>query len=357
MNKVKDRLVLTNKLVARNRIVMPPMDTLMSEDGMANDFHIQHYGARAYGGVGTIVVESTAVAEEGKIRPRDLGIWKDEQIAPLAKVAIIAKQANAIIGIQLNHAGAKAEDSPIETFGPTNYYSHIRRTKYRLMNENDLAKVENDFVSAAKRAKAAGFDFVEIHGAHGYLINQLLHPVLNEVFGANDVVERAQFLIRIIDRIAAEVDIPTGIRFSITDHDVNGVDEEYYLPLIKLLSDKVIYFNISSGEAISSANIGKLIAEKGTKMFRIDSAKKVKAVTNKIVFTGGNASTKKDVQEVLDAGIDAVFVGRELLFNPNLVVTDLIEISEDREKDYHWNNNVWYSHFRHQVLMKSLKKK
>lgn len=357
MTRIEDKLVLTDKLVARNRVVMPPMDTLMSEDGFANDFHIQHYGARAYGGVGAIIVESTAVSEEGKIRPKDLGLWKDEHIAPLAKVASIAKKANAIIGVQLNHAGAKADESPIETFGPTNYYTHIKRSSYHLMNESDLAKVENDFVSAAKRAKTAGFDFIEIHGAHGYLINQLLHPVLNEVFKANDVIERAQFLIRIIDRIATEVNIPTGIRFSITDHDENGVDEEYYLPLIKLLNDKVIYFNISSGEAISSANVGKLIAEKGTKMFRIDAAKKVKAVTNKPVITGGNASSKEDIQEVLDAGIDAVFVGRELLFNSNLVVTDLVTITEDTAGEYHWNNNIWYSHFKHQVLMRNLKKK
>lgn len=170
---INDKLEIVTKKPARNRIVMPPMDTLMAEDGFANDFHIQHYGARAYGGVGTIIVESTAICENGRIREKDLGIWKDEHIAGLVKITNIVKKAGAVIGIQLNHAGAKSVLN-MPTIGVTNHFDYLNQKQLQFASLQDLQEIKSYFVSAAKRAKQANFDFIELHAAHGYLLSELI---------------------------------------------------------------------------------------------------------------------------------------------------------------------------------------
>lgn len=354
--KLNDKLEFIKGKPARNRIALPPMDTLMAEDGMANEFHIQHYGARSYGGVGTIIVESTAVSSEGKIRPKDLGLWKDEQIKPISQVAKVIKMGGAIAGVQLNHAGSKSEVTDENKIGATFRYDYLDQTNLSLITEGQIKEVENKFVVAAKRAKEAGFDFVELHGAHGYLLNELMHPVLNEVNKSQNILERGVVVINIIKRIHDEVNIPVGIRLSISDHTEVGMEPKDYEPLLKQIEPFIAYLNISSGETLDRARSDELIKKAGTKLFRIPLAKQVKEMVNVPVLVAGNVSSRNDVEEILAAGIDGVLVGREQIWDPNFAIHAL-NSSELNDEQYHWNNNLWYSPKRYIDLMEMLKLK
>lgn len=347
-------LIETKK--SRNRIVMLPMDTLMAKDGFANDFHVQHYGARAYGGVGTIIVESTAISSEGRIRPADLGLWSDDHIEPLARVTAIAKQANAVIGIQLNHAGAKAETSEVKYAPGIKNFQYLDQSKTKLATTETLERIKVQFIDAAARAKKAGFDFVEIHVAHGYFLNELLSKALNEILQTDDVLERGKLLIEIIKNIKAKVNIPVGVRFSFDDYAPEGMITEDYFPILKEIQNDISYINASSGASVAKEDIGKLIKEHG-KLFRLPIAKKVKNVVKVNVIGLGNISSKQDALEFLANDIDAVGVGRELLFNPNFALTTLLDVEKLSSDDYHWNQNLWFAPVPYLKMMKNLKLK
>lgn len=357
MYHINDEVELVKGIKSRNRIVMPPMDTLMAKDGFVNDFHIQHYGARAYGGVGTIIIESTAVASEGRIRENDLGIWKDEQIAGYQRLANLVHQAGGVLGVQLNHAGAKAELKE-QTLGPTTFYSYLDRSNYRLMTDSDLKRIENDFVAAAKRAKKASLDFVEIHAAHGYLLNEIWHPTLNEINQTNDILKRADILIQIIKRIYSEVKIRMGIRLSVADDLLSSkLKIQDLKPLIKEIEPFIDYFHVSSGATIGERNQVEIEPKPPTKMFRIPYAETIKQWTNKNVIVVGNFDTIQDVNYALKKDIPFVAMGRALLYNPNLVITSLLKSDQMDEKKYHWNNNLWFNPYRYKKLLESLASK
>lgn len=347
--KVTDKFEFIKDKPARNRIVMPPMDTLMAEDGFANEFHIQHYGARSYGGTGTIIIESTAVQENGRIREKDLGLWKDEHVAPFKQVVRAIKMGGALAGVQLNHAGAKAELS-IPTIGVTKHYSYLDQSKLTLLKAEDFAGVKDSFVAAAKRAKAAGFDFVEIHAAHGYLLSEILSKTVNEVTNNQDILKRAKIVVDIVDEINQTVQIPVGIRFSITDYSSDGMKVADFIPILKALANKVVYFHISSGEVISRVDIPSAIKEAGTKLFRVPLAVQVKQAVSTPVIVVGNFETRADVDYALAKGIDAVAIGREMLLNPNIVVNSVLTTEEINEKIYHWNNNIWFNYKIYKTL-------
>lgn len=354
--KLTDKLEFIKNKPARNRIILPPMDTLMANDGFANEFHIQHYGSKAYGGIGTIIVESTAVSSEGKIRSKDLGIWKDEHITGLSSIAKVIKMGGALAGIQLNHAGAKAEMASENRFGTTMRYDYLPQETLKLITLAQIKEVEDKFVAAAHRAKKAGFDFVELHGAHGYLLNELMHKDLNEVIKSDDILVRGAAILNIARRINQEVGIPFGIRISATDHVEGGMNPIDYKPMINALEKYISFINVSSGETLSRVRSDELIKVAGTKLFRIPVAKQVKEFTNKPLFIAGNISSREDVEEILAAGIDGVLIGREMIWDPSWVLHNL-ELSEIDKDLYHWNENIWYQPHSYLELMKMLKLK
>ena len=178
----------------RNRIGVSPMCQYSATDGIANDWHYVHYGARAVGGAGLVIVEATAVAPEGRITPGCLGLWSDQHIEPLARIAKFVKDHGAVAGIQIAHAGRKASAAlpwlggahlsaahgGWETIAPSALPFGGDLTKVpRAMTEADILRVQNDFVATAKRALAAGFNWLELHAAHGYLFNEFLSPLAN----------------------------------------------------------------------------------------------------------------------------------------------------------------------------------
>ena len=178
----------------KNRIVVSPMCQYSSEDGFANDWHLVHLGSRAVGGAGLIIFEATAVSPEGRITPDDLGIWKDEHVAGLQRITTFLKAQGAVPGIQLAHAGRKASvsspwkgDQPVapadggwQTVAPSALPFRPTNPTPLALDEAGLQKVKNDFRAATKRALAAGFQVIEIHGAHGYLLHEFFSPLSNQ---------------------------------------------------------------------------------------------------------------------------------------------------------------------------------
>jgi hypothetical protein len=181
----------------RNRIGVSPMCQYSAEDGVANDWHFVHLGSRAVGGAGLVMVEATAVAPEGRITPGCLGLWSGKHIEPLARIAKFVKSHGAVAGIQIAHAGRKASaDLPWQggahlseaqggwpTIAPSAvpFGGDLPKVP-RAMTDTDIARVQNDFVATAKRALAAGFEWLELHAAHGYLFNEFPSPVATNCF-------------------------------------------------------------------------------------------------------------------------------------------------------------------------------
>ncbi|HEX4347539.1 MAG TPA: hypothetical protein VHZ73_08195, partial [Vicinamibacterales bacterium] len=180
-------------LTLPNRVVVSPMCQYASEGGFANDWHFVHLGSRAVGGAGLVFTEATAVTPEGRISPEDLGIWDDAHIAPLERIVGFVKSQGSAAGMQLAHAGRKGSTyrpwagsgavAPAEGgWQPIAPGSEKFADNYpapRAMGESDIADVVRAFAAAARRALAAGFDLVEVHAAHGYLLHEFLSPLSN----------------------------------------------------------------------------------------------------------------------------------------------------------------------------------
>src|SRR5687768_804205 len=174
----------------KNRIVVSPMCEYSSVDGFANDWHLVHLGSRAVGGVGLVITEATAVSPEGRITPADLGIWKDEHLPFLKGITEFVKAQGAVIGIQLAHAGRKAshhvpwaggkaltvEEGAWQTLAPSAIPYHPGEPIPKEMTLADIEQFKQDFITATERAMQAGFQVIEIHAAHGYLLNEFLSP-------------------------------------------------------------------------------------------------------------------------------------------------------------------------------------
>jgi len=218
--------VVFRSLTLRNRVVMSPMcQYSASEDGEVTDWHLVHYGARAVGGVGAIIVEMTQVAPEGRLSPRDLGIWSDRHVPGLRRLAEFVHGQGCPIGVQLGHAGRKA-DPAFEAVGasPIAFSDH-----YRVPRELDaagVARLRDAFALGARRAMAAGVDLVELHGAHVYILNQFLSPLSNHRLDGygGDLQGRARLLLEVAEAVRSVVpeDKPLFCRLSMTEAGAPG---------------------------------------------------------------------------------------------------------------------------------------
>ncbi|WP_347305564.1 NADH:flavin oxidoreductase/NADH oxidase [Corynebacterium sp. SA-MJD20WY100] len=223
-------------LELKNRVVLPPMCqyAVDAEDGVVGQWHRVHYGARAAGGFGLVIAEATAVVPEGRISPRDAGIWNDEQVAAWSQVTDIIHAMGAKAGIQLGHAGRKASTYPMlpeqpngtvpesesgwEPVAPSAISFGEGFAVPRELTTEEVAAIPQAFAAAARRAVDAGFDALEIHGAHGYLIHQFLDPISNQRtdrYGEN----RQLLALEVIEAIRAAVpeETPLIMRVSATD--------------------------------------------------------------------------------------------------------------------------------------------
>ncbi|PKM57536.1 MAG: NADPH dehydrogenase NamA [Firmicutes bacterium HGW-Firmicutes-3] len=236
----------------KNRLVMSPMCMYSAkDDGKANDFHFTHYETRAIGGVGLIIVEATAVMPNGRISDHDLGIWSDEQIEGLREIASRIKKHGARAGIQIAHAGRKSEATKTEPIAPSALrFSEDYRTP-QTVDERQIHQVVQAFVDGAKRAVTAGFDYIEIHGAHGYLNHEFLSYVTNlreDQFGGS-LQNRCRLLNWIIDQVKAAIPehVALGLRVSASDYVVGGIDGDEMVKIIDQVKEKLDIVHTSSG--------------------------------------------------------------------------------------------------------------
>jgi len=213
-------------LTLRNRVVMSPMCQYSAlEDGTITDWHLVHYGARAVGGVGAIIVEMTQVAPEGRLSPADVGLWDDRHVPALARLVAFVHEHGAMIGVQLGHAGRKA-DPVFDAVGPSPIaFSDHYRTPQEL-DAAGIARIRDSFVAAAGRADRAGFDFVELHGAHGYLLHQFLSPLSNhrtDGYGG-DLSGRQRLMLEVAEDVRSVLpqDKPVWTRLSMHELGVPG---------------------------------------------------------------------------------------------------------------------------------------
>ncbi|PTQ79259.1 2,4-dienoyl-CoA reductase-like NADH-dependent reductase (Old Yellow Enzyme family) [Nitrosospira multiformis] len=314
-----------------NRIAMSPMCMYSAEDGFANDFHLVHLGSRAIGGTGLVVVEATAVTAAGRISPGDMGIWKDEHIEPLARIARFVEMQGAIPCIQLAHAGRKAScDAPwnggnsLKTpaeggwpvIGPSSLPFYADDPVPTSMSETDIEECIEAWGAAARRALKAGFKVIELHAAHGYLMHEFLSPLSNrrtDNYGGS-LANRTRLLLAAASHLRDIIpsELPLFVRISATDWVDGGWDIEQSIILcreLKLLGVDLI--DVSSGGVIPDARIPV------ARGYQVQFAKRIRDEAQ--IHTGGVGliTDPQYADEIITSGqADLVFIGRELLREP-----------------------------------------
>lgn len=300
-------------LTLKNRIVMSPMCmySCMNEDGKVMDWHRIHYPTRAVGQVGLIIVEATAVSPEGRISYQDLGIWSDEHVDGLKKLVNLVHDQGAHIGIQLAHAGRKAElDEDI--LAPSAIPFENMKTPKEATLE-DIKRIIASFQEAARRAKEAGFDVIEIHAAHGYLINEFLSPLTNkrtDNYGGSEE-NRYRLLEEIIEAVKQEWDSPLFVRISASDYVENGNTPETYVTYAKKMKEQgVDLIDCSSGAVVPA----KINVYPG---YQVSFAEKIRNEAHIATGAVGVITSGSQAEEILQNDrADLIFLGRELLRNP-----------------------------------------
>lgn len=344
MSKVFTSILFRN-VVLKNRIVVSPMCQYSAEDGFANDWHLVHLGSRAVGGAGMIISEACAVSPMGRITAHDLGIWKDEQIAPLKRITEFIEKQGSVAAIQLAHAGRKASCkrpweggdylSDAEGAWPIAAPSAIpfragAPIPYELTWET-IEVIKAEFKAAAQRALLAGFKVIEIHAAHGYLIHQFLSPLSNQRtdrYGGN-FENRIRILLEIIEAIK-EVwpkELPLFVRISATDWVDGGWQIEDSILLASILKDLGIdLIDCSSGGNIVGASIP--VAPN----YQVAFSKKIKQAVGIKTAAVGFITTAEQAAEILaQEAADLVIIGREFLRNPYFVLNAAKSLQEDIE--------------------------
>jgi 2,4-dienoyl-CoA reductase-like NADH-dependent reductase (Old Yellow Enzyme family) len=314
----------------RNRIVVSPMCQYSSKDGFANDWHFVHLGSRAVGGAALIITEAAAVKPEGRISPDDLGIWKDEHIEFLKKITSFIEQQGAVAGIQLAHAGRKASVSspwmgnkPVyaneggwEPEGPSPVAFKQGDHVPHELSKAEIADVVNAFKEAAVRAVKAGFKVIELHGAHGYLINEFLSPASNirtDEYGGS-FENRIRFLLEVIAAVRTvwPGEYPLFLRISASDWSDKGWTADDSVALAKVVKDKGIdLIDCSSGGNVYKAPI------KVEPMYQVQFAEKIKKESGMMTGAVGLITTAQQCEEILAEGrADMIVLARQLLRDP-----------------------------------------
>lgn len=300
-----------------NRIVMPPMCMYSAtEEGQVTDWHLIHYGSRAVGKVGLIILEATTVEKRGRLSGRDLGIWEDSQIEGLRRVVEICRAHGSVVGIQLAHAGRKAWGD--ELVAPSAIAFPGFAVPHAL-SRAEIAEVVESWRQAARRTREAGFDVLQIHAAHGYLIHEFLSPLSNQrtdEYGGS-LENRMRFLLEIVEAVQTEwpADKPLSVRLSAVDYLEGGLTLKDTVEISKALQAKgVDLLDISSG-GILSARI-----ELGPG-YQVRFAEVVKQATGLPTIAVGLITSVELAQEIISNGrADFVALGRELLRNPHWVL-------------------------------------
>ena len=320
-------------LTIKNRIWLAPMCqySVEKQDGTPTDWHLVHLGARATGGFGLIISEATAVTPEGRISPQDTGIWNDEQQAAWAPIVSFVHDQDAAIGIQLAHAGRKAStyrgfpgeptgSVPLSDGGwPTLSPSPVAFPDYaapREMTVEDIAATVQAFADAARRSDEAGFDVVEIHGAHGYLVHEFLSPLSNQRTDGygGDFDGRVRFLLEVTETVRAvwPVSKPLFVRLSATDWVEGGWDADQSVRLSALLKERgVDLVDVSTGgNVLADIPVGP--------SYQVPFARQIREGAEVPSAAVGMILTPEQAESIVaDGDADAILLARAALREPS----------------------------------------
>ncbi|HEY8011027.1 MAG TPA: NADH:flavin oxidoreductase/NADH oxidase [Rudaea sp.] len=316
-------------LTLRNRIAVSPMCEYSAVDGVPNDWHLVHLGSRAVGGAGLVMTEASAVSAEGRISLGDAGIWNDAQAAAWQRIASFIRGQGAAAGIQLAHAGRKAStDVPWHGGKPLAADagawtplapSAIAFDQYAMpkaLDDAGIQKVIADFAASARRARAAGFELIEIHAAHGYLLHEFLSPLSNrrdDEYGGS-LENRARLLRAVVEAVRKEWPMPRplSVRVSATDWVPGGWDIDECVELARWLKrDGVDLIDVSSGGNVPHVKIPLAPG------YQVPFAARIRREADIATGAVGLITASQQAQEILDRGdADLVFFARELLRDP-----------------------------------------
>ena len=314
-----------------NRIVVSPMCQYSSEDGFANDWHLVHLGSRAAGGAALVITEATAVTAEGRISPRDLGLWKDEHILPLKRIVDFLHGLGTLAGVQLAHAGRKASMSvpwmgervvipeeggwdEVVAPSPIPFAPHYKQPKE--LDGKGIDQIVEAFAQATRRAVLAGFDVIEIHAAHGYLLHEFLSPLSNhrdDIYGGS-LENRSRFLIRVVDAVRDwwPEEKPLFVRISATDWVDGGWNVQASIALAtQLRLRNVNLIDVSSGGLVPGV---KIPVGPG---YQTHFSEQIRRHTGILTGTVGMITEPAQADHVLRTGqADLVLMAREFLRDP-----------------------------------------
>jgi len=317
-------------ITLRNRIVVSPMCMYSTRDGVPGNWHLVHLGSRAIGGAGAVMAEASAVSPEGRISPMDLGIWSDHHTEAFMPIAKFIKEAGAVPAIQLAHAGRKAstavpwqghkpiyeDESGWLPFAPSPISYAEGYTAPREMKLTDIDKVVADFAAAARRSLAAGFELLECHMAHGYLLHSFLSPISNhrtDEYGGS-LENRARLPLRVAKAVR-EVwpeSLPMFVRISSTDWIEGGWDLEQSIQLSRWMKDIGVDLMDCSSGAVNAAS--SVPAAPG---FHVPFATAIRKEAGIATGAVGLITEAVQAEQILGTGLaDLIFIGRGFLEDP-----------------------------------------
>jgi 2,4-dienoyl-CoA reductase-like NADH-dependent reductase (Old Yellow Enzyme family) len=329
---------------ARNRVVISPMQQYAASAGMANDWHLVHLARFALGGAGTVFVGSTAVEPRGRNTHGDLGLWHDGQVEPLARIARILRTHGALPGIQIGHTGRKAGlqrwweghgplgeadaargEPPWPVVGPSALPVGPGWPTPHELTEHEIGGLLAAFGEAARRACEAGFQVLEVHGAHGYLVHQFLSPVANRRADGwgGDAQRRRRFPLAVAEAVRRSwpEHLPLSWRISLPDLDDGSLSAAELVDYLRALRERgVDIVDASSGAGITSYP-ADLSRPRGGLDYRAGDGAMIRRETGMAVMAVGNIILPEQAEGLLREGqADLVAIGREALYDPNWAV-------------------------------------
>lgn len=342
MSKLFSPLTIKD-ITFRNRIVVSPMCMYSAVDGFANDWHLVHLGSRATGGAGLVIQEATAVSPEGRITPGDLGLYNDAHIEILQRITSFIKQQGAIAGIQLAHAGRKAscarpweggkqlkkEHGGWTTIAPSPLPFYPDDDVPEALDLEGIKRIIDNFKNAAQRALKAGYQLIDIHSAHGYLIHQFLSPISNhrtDMYGGS-FENRIRLLLEVVNAIKSvwPSNLSLFVRLSATDWTDGGWNMEDSSKLASILKAKgVDLIDTSAGGMVHNA---KVTMSPG---YMVSYAEQIKRESGIMTSAVGLITQAQQAEEILQSGkADLILIARESLRNPYFAMQAAKELGDE----------------------------
>ena len=373
-SKLFSSLTIKNKHF-RNRIILSPMCQYKAKDGLVDDWHFQHYSRFAFSGLGGAFIEATGVSPEGRITHGCTGIWDDKQIDGLKKITKIFKEYNCISGIQLAHAGRKASflrpwdgAKPIEkengfekkwqTIGPSPVPVNDQSPTPLEMSKSDIKRVVNDFKKAAVRSLEAGFDMLEIHGAHGYLLHSFFSPISNnrnDEYGGS-LKKRMRFSLQVVEAVKSvwPEQNPLFFRISSVDGAENGTTIEENVIYAKALKKAGVDVIDCSSGGIGGSPV--LVKSKIIPGFQVPYSEKIKKEANVSTMAVGAIIEAQQAEEIIsNQRADLIAMGRELLADTQWVYKAALKFKLSNATDYLPDSYSFYLTRRDKFLDRSAK--